>query len=130
MARLTDTALMSRLYVVPFSHHDKITYHPAQEIMTATVTEERILAERNSEQGMWAVFQGRNRIRFLIAAWPKIAQQFVGLSVFITYATYFCKKVPVETIALFILTKVQFNMPAAKILSWSLSSCPVFSFYP
>ncbi|KAJ5297538.1 hypothetical protein PENANT_c005G03852 [Penicillium antarcticum] len=59
------------------------------EIMTATVTEERILAERNSEEGMWAVFQGRNRIRFVIAAWPKIAQQFVGLSVFNTYATYF-----------------------------------------
>ncbi|KAJ6089811.1 hypothetical protein N7467_005027 [Penicillium canescens] len=59
------------------------------EIMNATVAEERILAERNSEEGIWAVFQGRNRIRFLIAAWPKIAQQFVGLSVFNTYATYF-----------------------------------------
>lgn len=66
--------------------------------MTATVTEERIIAERNSEEGMWAVFQGRNRIRFLIAAWPKIAQQFVGLSVFNTYATYFCKKAPLQTI--------------------------------
>ncbi|CAI7656076.1 unnamed protein product [Penicillium pancosmium] len=59
------------------------------EVMTATVTEERILAERNSEEGTWAVFQGRNRLRFLIAAWPKIAQQLVGLSVFNTYATYF-----------------------------------------
>lgn len=59
--------------------------------MTATVTEERIVAERNEEEGAWAVFQGRNRIRFLIAAWPKIAQQLVGLAVFNTYATYFCK---------------------------------------
>ncbi|KAJ5871638.1 uncharacterized protein N7529_003991 [Penicillium soppii] len=59
------------------------------EIMTATVNEERILAERNAEEGSWAVFQGRNRIRFLIAAWPKIAQQLVGLAVFNTYATYF-----------------------------------------
>ncbi|RAH70519.1 general substrate transporter [Aspergillus aculeatinus CBS 121060] len=58
-------------------------------IMTATITEERRLAERNRSQGAWAVFQGRNLLRFLIAGWPKIAQQFVGLSVFNTYATYF-----------------------------------------
>lgn len=59
--------------------------------MSATVAQERILAERNSEEGTWAVFQGRNGIRFLIAAWPKITQQLVGLSVFNTYATYFCE---------------------------------------
>ncbi|KAJ5090786.1 hypothetical protein N7532_009470 [Penicillium argentinense] len=59
------------------------------EVMTATIAEERVIAERNSEEGTWAVFQGRNRLRFIIAAWPKIAQQFVGLSVFNTYATYF-----------------------------------------
>jgi hypothetical protein len=62
--------------------------------MCATVEHERILAERNQEQGMWAVFKGRNLIRFIIAGWPKITQQFVGLSVFNTYATYFCKAVP------------------------------------
>jgi SP family general alpha glucoside:H+ symporter-like MFS transporter len=60
--------------------------------MTATVNEERMLAERNAEEGAWAVFQGRNRIRFIIAAWPKIAQQLVGLAVFNTYATYFCEQ--------------------------------------
>ncbi|KAL2823213.1 general substrate transporter [Aspergillus cavernicola] len=58
-------------------------------IMTATIMEERHIAQRDSQEGMWAVFQGRNRLRFLIAAWPKITQQFVGLSVFNTYATYF-----------------------------------------
>jgi hypothetical protein len=62
--------------------------------MCATVEHERVLAERNQEQGMWAVFKGRNLIRFIIAGWPKITQQFVGLSVFNTYATYFCKAVP------------------------------------
>lgn len=61
-----------------------------QAVMTATIAEERLVAERNSEEGTWAVFQGRNRLRFFIAAWPKIAQQLVGLSVFNTYATYFC----------------------------------------
>lgn len=59
--------------------------------MSNTIEEERRIAVQNSEQGMWAIFQGRNLIRFIIAGWPKITQQFVGLAVFNTYATYFCK---------------------------------------
>lgn len=59
--------------------------------MSTTVAQERILAEQNSKEGTWAVFKGRNLIRFIIASWPKVVQQFVGLSVFNTYATYFCK---------------------------------------
>ncbi len=58
--------------------------------MSATIATESRLAESNRELGQWAVFRGRNLLRFLIAGWPKIAQQFVGLSVFNTYATYFC----------------------------------------
>lgn len=59
--------------------------------MSNTIEEERRIAVQNSQQGMWAIFQGRNLIRFIIAGWPKITQQFVGLAVFNTYATYFCK---------------------------------------
>ncbi|KAB8218924.1 general substrate transporter [Aspergillus novoparasiticus] len=59
------------------------------EIMSATVIEERRIAERDSQEGMWAVFQGRNFIRFVIAGWPKMTQQFVGLAVFNSNATYF-----------------------------------------
>ncbi|OJJ44016.1 hypothetical protein ASPZODRAFT_122161 [Penicilliopsis zonata CBS 506.65] len=59
------------------------------DVMTATVAEERRLAEANAELGEWAIFRGRNLIRFLIAGWPKITQQFVGLTIFNTYATYF-----------------------------------------
>jgi hypothetical protein len=69
--------------------------------MTSTVAHERIAAERNKEQGMWAIFKDRNRIRFIIAGWPKITQQFVGLTVFNTHATYFCKATP-----LFVLRKL------------------------
>lgn len=63
--------------------------------MVTTVRMERQLAEENKELGQWAVFQGRNLLRFIIAGWPKIVQQFVGLSVFNTYATYFCTCLPV-----------------------------------
>lgn len=59
--------------------------------MTATIDMERYTAELNKEEGQWAIFEGRNLIRFIIASWPKVTQQFVGLSVFNTYATYFCK---------------------------------------
>ncbi|KAJ4328834.1 hypothetical protein N0V84_000621 [Fusarium piperis] len=59
------------------------------DIMTATVAIERAQAERDEEVGPWAVFRGRNLIRFIIAGWPKVTQQFVGLAVFNTYATYF-----------------------------------------
>ncbi|GAB1211684.1 hypothetical protein ATERTT37_000808 [Aspergillus terreus] len=62
-----------------------------QEIMTATIQEERQIARENAQEGPWSVFCGRNFIRFIIAAWPKITQQFVGLTVFNTFATYFCK---------------------------------------
>ncbi|KAJ5946930.1 hypothetical protein N7454_003769 [Penicillium verhagenii] len=58
-------------------------------VMDATVAEERRVAESNAENGKLAVFKGRNLIRFIIASWPKIAQQFVGLAVFNSYATYF-----------------------------------------
>ena len=59
--------------------------------MTSTVAIERQQAEHDSELGIWAVFRGRNLIRFIISGWPKITQQLVGLAVFNTYATYFCK---------------------------------------
>ncbi|KAF4499688.1 Major facilitator superfamily domain, general substrate transporter [Fusarium agapanthi] len=59
------------------------------EIITSTIALERQQAEQNSELGPWAVFKCRNLIRFIISGWPKITQQFVGLAVFNTYATYF-----------------------------------------
>ncbi|THW10940.1 general substrate transporter [Aureobasidium pullulans] len=62
------------------------------DLMMSTIASERAAAEQNSELGPWAVFQGKNLLRFIIAAWPKITQQLVGLTVFNTYATYFFQK--------------------------------------
>ncbi|TVY52349.1 General alpha-glucoside permease [Lachnellula cervina] len=59
------------------------------DVMTATVLLEEQTAELNAEVGPWAVFQGRNLLRFVISGWPKITQQFVGLTVFNTFAVYF-----------------------------------------
>ncbi|KAM0334423.1 hypothetical protein ACHAQA_001449 [Verticillium albo-atrum] len=60
-----------------------------QDVMDATIQMEKDLAAKNKEEDMWEVFRGRNLIRFIICSWPKITQQFVGLAVFNTYATYF-----------------------------------------
>ena len=59
--------------------------------MQATLEAERkIAAEGKSIHGL-EIFQGTLGWRFLIAGWPKIMQQLVGLTVFNSYATYFCK---------------------------------------
>ena len=56
------------------------------EIMYNTVEEERKHGKRSSLG--FGILKGINGWRLLIACWPKVTQQFVGLSVFNSYATY------------------------------------------
>ncbi|WWD16254.1 hypothetical protein CI109_100680 [Kwoniella shandongensis] len=72
-----------------YGHLEGYNVQEEVAIMTATIEEERIVAKRDNQEGPFAVFQGTNLLRLFIAAWPKLIQQFVGLSVFNTYATYF-----------------------------------------
>ncbi|ORY35812.1 putative sugar transporter [Naematelia encephala] len=58
-------------------------------IMVATVEEEKRITELNRTQSIFAILWGTDGWRLLIACWPKVMQQFVGLTVFNTYATYF-----------------------------------------
>ncbi|KAF2025711.1 general substrate transporter [Setomelanomma holmii] len=70
-------------------HHEDFNIQEQIDVMSATIAHERQLTELNKEVGIWEISKGRNLVRFIIAAWPKIVQQFVGLAVFNTYATYF-----------------------------------------
>lgn len=63
--------------------------HQHVAIMTATIEEEEKVASETGMIGAFAVIKGTNGWRLLIASWPKFCQQFVGLSVFNTYSTYF-----------------------------------------
>lgn len=72
--------------------------------MTATVALERQQAELSNELGPFAVFRGHNLLRFVISGWPKLTQQFVGLAVFNTYATYFCESALPQSASLLLLT--------------------------
>lgn len=78
-----------------------------QRVMTATVEQERELSKAASHEGMLAIFKGQNLFRLVIAAWPKIAQQLVGLAVFNTYSTYFCTKLT-ESLLLLLTQLVQY----------------------
>lgn len=92
--------------------------------MSATCQEEHFLAEQNAEIGHWAIFQGRNLLRFLIAGWPKIAQQFIGLSVFNSYATYFCKIVII--ILCQVMSILSLRLPSS--ICWQQKSFPRYSY--
>ena len=89
----------------------------SQEVMAATIEKEKELAHAGD---FFAVFRGRNLIRFIIASWPKITQQLVGLTVFNTYATYFCDFVHRDPKMSFTDCFLQSSMLATRILSLSL----------
>jgi SP family general alpha glucoside:H+ symporter-like MFS transporter len=57
--------------------------------MVATVEQEERVREATKTKDILAIFRGTNGWRLLIALWPKLMQQFVGLSVFNSYSTYF-----------------------------------------
>lgn len=58
-------------------------------IIEETLAEQRRWDEIYKAQGIFAIFKGLNLKRFLIGSWPKVLQQFVGMSVFSNYSTYF-----------------------------------------
>jgi hypothetical protein len=62
--------------------------------MVATIEEENRVVQANKSYGLLSIFKGTNGWRLLIALWPKLMQQFVGLSVFNSYSTYFVSIAP------------------------------------
>lgn len=74
-------------------------------IIAASIESQKLWAEASRAEGYFAIFKGLGLKRFLIGSWPKVSllrlqggvtadlrqvlQQFVGLSVFSNYSTYF-----------------------------------------
>jgi hypothetical protein len=58
-------------------------------IIAATIEQQRAMAAAGKAEGPFAIFKGLNGKRFLIGSWPKVLQQFVGLSIFSSYNAYF-----------------------------------------
>jgi len=81
-------------------------------VMQNTIAEQRHRAGETGQMPLKRIFMGLNGKRLIIALWPKLCQQFVGLSVFNNYATYFCESrntVQYETLLTF-----QSRSPATK----------------
>ena len=58
-------------------------------VMRHTIDEQRKRAGSTTKIPFKKLLWGLNGKRLIIALWPKLCQQFVGLSVFNNYATYF-----------------------------------------
>lgn len=59
--------------------------------LTHTIEDQRSRAGSNGKIPLRQIFSGLNLKRLVIATWPKLTQQAVGLSVFNNYSTYFCE---------------------------------------
>ncbi|KAL2813348.1 major facilitator superfamily domain-containing protein [Aspergillus cavernicola] len=59
-----------------------------QLYILATDHERTVAAEQRAEK-WYAIFKGTDGLRTLVASWTLVAQQFIGLTLFSTYASYF-----------------------------------------
>ncbi|WOO84104.1 High-affinity glucose transporter HXT2 [Vanrija pseudolonga] len=58
-------------------------------IIAATIEQQKRWELEAKSQGPFAILTGLNLKRFLIGCYPKVLQQFAGLALFTSYATYF-----------------------------------------
>ncbi|KAG7529200.1 hypothetical protein FFLO_05754 [Filobasidium floriforme] len=59
------------------------------EILYQTVQHEKQLAIENKRQSWWNIFRGVDGLRTIISMFALLSQQFLGLSLFYTYSSYF-----------------------------------------
>lgn len=85
-------------------------------IIEATIERQRAWSLEAKAHGPLAIFKGLNGKRFLIGSWPKVLQQFVGLSIFSSYSAHVPpqhQKPAADRLGTF------FNWQATRIHSWS-----------
>ncbi|CAH0024995.1 unnamed protein product [Clonostachys rhizophaga] len=72
-------------------HRDVPGYDEVHQynILAMLVEHERAVAAEQRREKWWAIFQGIDGRRTLIAVWPYVGQQFIGLKLFSTFGTYF-----------------------------------------
>jgi SP family general alpha glucoside:H+ symporter-like MFS transporter len=81
--------LARRILTSSYKGVDKFDVDKELNIMLYTVEVQKQHDSDANLLGPLAIFKGLNGKRFLIGAWPKILQQFVGLAIFSTNAAYF-----------------------------------------
>ncbi|KAM0323486.1 hypothetical protein ACHAQA_008766 [Verticillium albo-atrum] len=59
------------------------------EILAQTVEHEKAIAMEQKREHWYSIFRGTDGLRTVISLWPNLTQQFIGLTLFATFGTYF-----------------------------------------
>jgi MFS family permease len=59
------------------------------QIIVQTFDHERMVAAEQKKEHWYAIFRGTDGLRTVISLWPNLTQQFIGLTLFATFGTYF-----------------------------------------
>ncbi|SCN84051.1 probable maltose permease (MalP) [Fusarium fujikuroi] len=59
------------------------------QIIVQTFEHEREVAAQQKKEHWYAIFRGIDGLRTVISLWPNLTQQFIGLTLFATFGTYF-----------------------------------------
>jgi MFS family permease len=59
------------------------------QILILVVEHERIIAAEQKREKWYAIFRGTDGLRTIISLWTNMTQQFIGLTLFGTFGTYF-----------------------------------------
>ena len=59
------------------------------DILRHTVEHEKEVAQQQKAEHWYSIFRGTNGLRTIISLWPNLTQQFIGLTLFATFGTYF-----------------------------------------
>ncbi|KAH7176836.1 general substrate transporter [Dactylonectria macrodidyma] len=58
-------------------------------ILAMAIEHEKAIAEEQKREHWYSIFRGVDGFRTLISLWPNMTQQFIGLTLFTTFGTYF-----------------------------------------
>lgn len=66
------------------------------QLLVLAIEHERAVAAEQRREKWYAIFRGTDGLRTVIALWTLMSQQFIGLTLFSTFASYFFQQAGVE----------------------------------
>ncbi|KAH6950307.1 hexose transporter [Ilyonectria sp. MPI-CAGE-AT-0026] len=66
------------------------------EVLTLSVEHEKAIAAEQNREKWYSIFRGVNGFRTLVSLWTNMSQQFIGLTLFSTFGTYFFQQAGVS----------------------------------
>ncbi|KAL2803248.1 general substrate transporter [Aspergillus granulosus] len=66
------------------------------QLLVLNIEHERELAAQQRNEKWYAIFKGTDGLRTLVSLWTLMAQQFIGLGVFLSFGSYFFQQAGIE----------------------------------